>query len=70
MEAVLDGAVFFETSSDEQCDPDLAVKQLELLAWSLRQLSAQEQEQFRAFADRTAASHPGPGGPGADSSAR
>ena len=58
MHALLYAALFFGTSGDDECDPDLAVKQLEGIAWSLRQLSAAEQEEFRAFARRDAASHP------------
>ena len=58
MRAVLFAALFFETSSDDECDTDLAVKQLEQIAVELNQLSREEQEQFRAFACRTAESHP------------
>ena len=54
MEAVLWAAVFFETSGDDECDPDLAVKQLEQIAHALRQLSPGEREEFRAFARRAA----------------
>ena len=57
MHAVLYAALFFETSSDDECDPDLAVKQLEHIAGSLRQLSHEEQERFRAFARQTAERH-------------
>lgn len=60
MEAVLWAAVFFETSGDDECDPDLAVKQLEQMAHALRQLSPGEQEQFRAFVGRAAACDPRP----------
>jgi hypothetical protein len=60
MHAVLFAALFFETSSEEECDLDMAVKQLEQIAWSLGQLSHEEQEQFRAFAHRTAESHSSP----------
>jgi hypothetical protein len=56
MSAVLQAALFFEMSNDDECDPDLAVKQLEEIAWSLAHLSAEEQEQFRAFARRAAES--------------
>jgi hypothetical protein len=38
MHAVLYAALFFETSTDDECDPDLAVKQLEQVASSLAQL--------------------------------
>ena len=44
MEAVLWAAVFFETSSNDECDPDLAVKQLEQMAHALAQLSPNERE--------------------------
>ena len=47
-------ALFFKTSGDDQCDPDLAVKQLEQIAWSLRQLTHDEQERFRAFSREAA----------------
>lgn len=60
MRAVLYAALFFETSTDEECDPDLAVKQLEQLAWSLAQLSPDEQAELRAFALRAAESDPRP----------
>jgi hypothetical protein len=60
MEVVLWAAVFFETSSDDECDPDLAVKQLDNMAHALRQLSPAEQEEFRAFAFRTAERDPRP----------
>lgn len=56
MQAVLYAALFFETSSEKECHPDVAVKQLEQLASSLAQLSPEEQEQFRAFAQRAAES--------------
>lgn len=48
--------MFFETSSDAECDPDLASKQLEQIAWHLGQLSIEEQREFRAFAERVATS--------------
>jgi hypothetical protein len=54
MEAVLWAAVFFETSSDDECDGDLAVKQLEQIAHALRGLSPDEQEEFRSFAHKAA----------------
>jgi hypothetical protein len=52
---VLWSAMFFETSSDSECDPNLAVKQLEQIAWNLGNMSPDEQKAFRAFAERTAA---------------
>jgi hypothetical protein len=60
MSALLYAALFFGTSSDYECDPDLAVKQLEQMAWSLRQLSPEEQERFRTFAQQEAENHPSP----------
>jgi hypothetical protein len=60
MHAVLYAALFFETSSDDECDPDLAVKQLEQIAWSLRELSHEEQQRFRTFARQAAERHPDP----------
>jgi len=58
MNAILYAALFFETSTEEECDPDLAVKQLEGIAWSLRQLSSAEQDQFRDYARRVADADP------------
>jgi hypothetical protein len=55
MSSVFWAAMFFETSSDAECDPDLATKQLEQIAWHLRQLSPEEQREFRLFAERAAA---------------
>jgi hypothetical protein len=50
MRALLYAALFFEDSSDDECDPDLAVKQLEHIAWCASQLTQDEVEEFRAFA--------------------
>jgi hypothetical protein len=58
MEALLHAALFFETSSDRECDPDLAVKQLEEISASLRQLARADQDQFRSFAERAAERQP------------
>jgi hypothetical protein len=58
--AVLFAAAFFEGSTEDECDPDLAVKQLEGIAYDLRQLTAAEQEEFRQFAYRLADSDPNP----------
>jgi hypothetical protein len=58
MHALLYAALFLGTCSDDECDPDLAVKQLESIGWELHQLTPEEQEQFRAFARREAESHP------------
>jgi hypothetical protein len=60
MEALLYAALFFGTSTDEECDPDLAVKQLEEISWSLQQMSPAEQETFRSHAYRAADEHPSP----------
>jgi hypothetical protein len=45
MRAVLFAALFFETSSDNECDADLAMKQLEEIAAELNQLSRAEKEE-------------------------
>jgi hypothetical protein len=58
MSSVLWAAMFFETCSDDDCDPDQATKQLEQIAWHLRQLAPDEQREFRAFAERAAADDP------------
>lgn len=55
MSAVLWSAMFFETSSDRECDPDLAVKQLEQIAWNLGRMTPDDRQAFRAFAERVAA---------------
>ena len=60
MRALLYAALFFEDSSDDECDPDLAVKQLEHIAWCLSQLTPDEAEEFRAFALREAVRDPMP----------
>ena len=60
MEALLYAALFFGTSTDDECDPDLAVKQLEAISWSLQQMSPVEQETFRSYAYRAADEHPSP----------
>ena len=60
MAALLYAASFFETSSDDECDLDLAVKQLEAIADRIRELSASEQDEFRQFAYRLADSDPNP----------
>jgi hypothetical protein len=60
MAALLYAAAFFETSTENECDLDLAVKQLEGIAYNLRQLSAAEQDEFRQFAYRLADSDPNP----------
>jgi hypothetical protein len=60
MHAVLYAALFFGTSDDDACDPDLAVKQLEQIAWSLQQLSRSEQEEFRRYGFDAAEQDPSP----------
>jgi hypothetical protein len=60
MTAVIHAAVFFETSSDADCNPDVAVSQLEQLAHTVGQLSPAEREEFRRHGDRLAAEHPNP----------
>jgi hypothetical protein len=60
MAALLYAAAFFEGSTEDECDVDLAVKQLEGIAYHLRQLSATEQKEFRRFAYRLADSDPNP----------
>jgi hypothetical protein len=55
MSSVLWAAMFFETCGEDECDPDLAMKQLEQIAWYLRQLAPDEQQEFREFAERAAA---------------
>ena len=55
MSSLLWAAVFFETCSDSECDPDVAVKQLEQMALHLQQLTPDEKQEFRAFAERIAA---------------
>jgi hypothetical protein len=62
MTAVLYAALFFETSTEGECDLDLAVKQLEEIAYHLRQLSPAEQEEFRGYAHSLANKDPGPAG--------
>lgn len=44
MSAVLCSEMFFETSSDTECDPERAVKQLEHIAWNLGNMSPDEQK--------------------------
>jgi hypothetical protein len=58
MSSVLWAAMFFETCSDEECDADLATKQLEQIAWYLRQLAPDEQREFREFVEHAAAEEP------------
>ena len=60
MRSLLYAALFFDTSSDEECDPDLAVTQLESIVWELDKLALAEQEEFRRFAFQEAARYPIP----------
>jgi hypothetical protein len=57
MEALLYAALFFETSTDEECDPDLAMKRLEEISSSLQKMSPAEQAEFRVNARRVANRH-------------
>jgi hypothetical protein len=58
MRALLYAALFFATCSEEQCELDTAVKQLEGLTAELNKLSAADKAEFRAFTVREAAAHP------------
>ena len=60
MSSLLWAAMFFETCSDDDCDPDQAAKQLEQIAWHLQQLAPDEQREFRSFAERAVADDPRP----------
>ena len=60
MRALLYAALFFETCSDDQCDLDTAVKQLEGIAAELAGLTTSDRAEFRAFGQREAAAHPDP----------
>jgi hypothetical protein len=57
MRALLYAALFFATCTEEQCELDTAVKQLEALTADLSKLSAAEKAEFRAFMVREAAAH-------------
>ena len=52
-------ASFFATCTDEQCELDTAVKELEGLTAELNELSAADKAEFRAFMLREAAAHQG-----------
>ena len=58
MRALLYAALFFATCTEEQCELDTAVKQLEGLTAELNKLSAADTAEFRAFLVREAAAHP------------
>jgi hypothetical protein len=47
--AVVKAAAFLELSADEVVDPDIAVKELESMAFLLGQLSESEKRQLAAF---------------------
>jgi hypothetical protein len=58
MRALLYAGLFFATCTEEQCELDTAVKQLESLTADLDKLSGAEKAEFRAFMLREAAAHP------------
>jgi hypothetical protein len=58
MRALLHAGLFFATCTEEQCELDTAVKQLEGLTAELNLLSAADRAEFRAFMFREAAAHP------------
>jgi hypothetical protein len=58
MRALLYAGLFFATCTEEQCDLDTAVKQLEGLTAELNRLSAAAKAEFQAFMFREAAAHP------------
>ena len=60
MRALLYAGLFFATCTEEQCELDTAVKQLESLTADLDKLSGAEKAEFRAFMLREAAAHPHP----------
>jgi hypothetical protein len=60
MRALLYAALFFATCSEEQCDLDTSVKELEGITDHLNRLSETEKAEFRAFMLREAAAHPVP----------
>lgn len=60
MRSLLYAALFFETSGEEECDLDLAVKQLENIAAELEKLTPSEQEELRRFAHEEAERDPSP----------
>lgn len=57
MRALLYAGLFFATCTEEQCELDTAVKELEGLTAEVRELSAADQAVFRAFMLREAAAH-------------
>jgi hypothetical protein len=53
-EALLWAAYFFETCSNDECRPDIAVKQLEQITHTLSGLDTNGADQLRAVARRVA----------------
>jgi hypothetical protein len=58
MRALLYAALLFATCTEEQCELDTAVKELEGLTAELNKLSTADKAEFRAFMVREAAAHP------------
>ena len=58
MRALPYAALFFATCTEEQCELDTAVKELEGLTAELDRLTVAEKAEFRAFMLREAAAHP------------
>lgn len=54
MRAVVEAAAFFELASDQEVDPDSAVKQLEGIGHLLQQLGPDERSELVAFVTREA----------------
>ena len=52
MRAVVEAAAFFELASDQEVDPDSAVKQLEGIGHLLQQLSPDERFELVTFVTR------------------
>jgi hypothetical protein len=61
MRALLYATLFFATCTDEECDPDVAVKQLESIAATLKGLTEAEERELRRYANRLADEHPSAG---------
>jgi hypothetical protein len=58
MRALLYAGLFFATCTEEQCELDTAVKQLEGITAELNRLSPADKAEFRAFMLREAVAHP------------
>jgi hypothetical protein len=54
MRIVIDVLCFFELSGDDVIDPDIAVQQMESIAYYLKRLSTEDKAEFSAFATRLA----------------